>query len=317
MSFAAVPAPRLVSPMPSPPCPTAVLSPDLERFVCLHGKSVSMHQTNRPLPPVWTAPVVARNAAFLTDRNRILFGLKARLGVVALDGETGIQLGSSPRWTGPWLDSGKRLSTSVGPHLLRAWDDEATIRVEIAACLDSRVHAALLLPGIGWRVLCLAAKSGLEVLGGPMEGSISHMATYEMPPGSEHPHLLMSTPDQTKLVGVSAEGDVGIFAMDGRLLSTGRAPTAHIGTAAVADLVALAGDRGGVTLWDPERSRVVARLPRIEASAVGISRGELVEIGTKIRRCRLPAGSAVRSITACPGGGSWRLSPGGTPKDWS
>lgn len=317
MGFGATPAPARLGQVRLPTCPHRQVAPDGSALVCMDGKTTSLYAPADSTEPLWSVPIAARTASFLTTPNRVSLTGHDREKFLLVDGATGKTLGEGEHWASPRLMAGDGVLGSAFINEVKTWDSSGAMLLRHMPCDGTQMRGGVLTRAGIWRVLCPGAgRNSVEMLGGPATQPPSHIAHIDLGEHGALPYLLVESPNGARLAALSPEGHIWILdSRDGTLLSSGNSHTGHVTTASWGALLAVSGDRGGASLYDPDTGQVVWRLPQ-GAGPAFLAAGQphaLVTLGEQtMTRWRLPSERPVSEIRACPASGVVSVVPAPT-----
>ncbi|MFT4625679.1 MAG: WD40 repeat protein [Myxococcota bacterium] len=310
-AFALGPRPTLVSRVARPPGRVLAVDPTGDLLLIAEDDTVSLWsvstRSNR-----WSRLLGGREAVLLPETRMVVVSRGIFPDLVWLDLDTG------KRRDGPRVTAAKYNLVGAGPWLVNYLGqtveriDTRTLEItRFDACPGVELSGAHVWPDGRVLVGCTdgsvtefgaAGKPGLTI---PSAAPIAPIAIHAL---SSDSVVFGAIRGQLQRVHTTAQRRDPVFhGLGGLVRDLAVQPTVD----GKSPLVAVAGERGGVQIWDPEEASVVARLPVEGAGSVRFDGDILVTIGATVSRWRLADGIGPSRLESPHGITALAVSPSG------
>ena len=306
-SFAATPRLEMTSRLSAPPGRLLGADTSGERLLVASENSLMLWSTSQRAA-LWSRLLEVEEALVIPHIDRVLVSLGRTEPVVWLDLTSGERIGE--RFTlepalglaaeGPWV-------TSFEQNIYQRLDSRSGEVFAGEGCAGNSISLAHPMPD--GRVVLGCSHGVIEIV------SADTQSRRTVPDPQVIAPIAYVRVDDERVVYGGLRGHLQRVQID----TGAREAWAESPGGLVRDLVAMpdgriavAGERGGVALWDAENRSVVARLPVERATRVRFDRGELVTIGPSITRWELTSGLGPTRIESANGISALSVSPDGS-----
>lgn len=314
--FSPVNRPRLMDLQDAPSCAIGRLRDD-GSLLCLNAGALSLF-SGRPLRQTWERKMPVQDAIWFREGQQIVVSLEDSSGVI-LDAKGGDPVHSlAGRFAGPRGFLGHGVDTlGVFHHIDRisVFSDKTAAIVNHAPCGGAGTHLVSAVSRQSRRIATFCIDGSLIVF--DPAGQVEHRLPNVFGNGRPGASAMALSADGNRVAAAGLDGDLLVIDLNTQRKSLHRYQQGGVigGLSFSPDgrFLVLLGDRGGISIWNPEPGVVWRRFPITgERSAYWSSDGTtLFTLGPQLRSWRIPATLTPIHLTASsqPGLAGLAVSP--------